>query len=362
MKKHLFLAAVLLVLLCGCTLQQEGEASSSSQATTPSQTVSSTTPSTLPTQGSVATQPSTTPTQPSTATTQPSTATTQPVTTPTATTVPAQTTVSTQPSAAPTETLTIPTHTAVTTPTQSPDGFIGTLYTRAQLDAMDNSHLGCPSGTNAPANTRPGYSIELDARYKKYDAHFIGPDEEKIYLTFTLGYEHNNLTASILDTLKEKNVKGIFIINMHYARSCPDLVRRMIDEGHIVGNHSANHYTLSDLSTDRVAAEIMNLHNYVLENYNYEMTYFRPPSGYFSERVLAIAQSLGYTTLQYSFAYVDWEVNNQPDPTSAFQKMINSLYNGTIYQFHTVSSTNAQVLGAFIDAAREKGLELSLFD
>jgi peptidoglycan-N-acetylmuramic acid deacetylase len=136
----------------------------------------------------------------------------------------------------------------------------------------------------------------------------------------------------------------------------------MIDEGHIVGNHSANHYDLSTLSTDRVVSEIMNLHNYVLENYNYEMTYFRPPSGYFSERVLAIAQSLGYTTLQYSFAYVDWEVDNQPNPAAALQKMVNSLYNGTIYQFHTVSSTNAQVLGAFIDAAREKGMEIALFD
>ena len=352
----------------GCNLQQNTGGTSSQQTAGSSPVTGATLPSTTPTQTTVTTQPSSAPTQPTTVptettvTTQPVTVPTQPVTTPTATTVPAQTTVSTQPSAAPTETLTIPTHTAVTTPTQSPDGFIGTLYTREQLEAMDNSHLGCPSGINVPANTRPGYSIELDRRYKKYEAHFIGPDENKIYLTFTLGYEHNNLTSSILDTLKEKNAKGIFIIDLYYARTYPDLVRRMIDEGHIVGNHSANHHDLTTLSIDRVVAEIMNVHNYVLENYNYEMIYFRPPSGYFSERVLAIAQSLGYTTLQYSFAYVDWEVDNQPDPTSALQKMTRSLYNGTIYQFHTISSTNAQVLGTFIDTAREKGFEFALYE
>ena len=348
---RLFLVIVLLVFLCGCALLQNNENSSSTHTTASSQT-SASTASTAPsssatTQATVSTQP-TVPSQ-STASTQPTTTPTQPVTIPT------------QPVTTPTQPVTTPTQPA-TTPSQNSGEYIGTLYTRAQLDAMDNTHMGCPSGTNVAAHTRPAYSIELDTRYKKYDAHFIGSDEKKVYLTFTLGYEHNNLTASILDTLKEKNAKGIFIINLHYAKSCPDLVRRMIDEGHIVGNHSANHYDLSTLSTDRVASEIMNLHNYVLENYNYEMTYFRPPSGYFSERVLAIAQSLGYTTLQYSFAYVDWEVDNQPNPTTSLQKMINSLYNGTIYQFHTVSSTNAQVLGAFIDAARENGMEIALFN
>lgn len=343
---RLILVVVMLFILCGCTLQQNNEDNSSMHATTSSQTAASIAPSASPTQGSAPTQPVTTPAVP---------------------TVPAQTTTPTQPATVPTQPVTTPTQPVttptqpVTTPPQDPSEYVGTLYTRAQLDAMDNSHMGCPSGTNVSANTRPGYSIELDTRYKKYDAHFIGPDEKTIYLTFTLGYEHNNLTASVLDTLKEKNVKGIFIIDMYYARTYPDLVRRMINEGHIVGNHSANHKDLSTLSTDRVVAEIMNVHNYVLENYNYEMAYFRPPSGYFSERVLAIAQSLGYTTLQYSFAYVDWEVDNQPDLTSALQKMVNSLYNGTIYQFHTVSSTNAQVLGAFIDTAREKGFEFALY-
>ena len=359
MKKLILILLFILSLLCGCTLLQEGGETSSLQTTTPSQTASVTTSSTVSTQSTASTQPSTVPTE-STTPTQPSIVPTE-STTPTQPSIVPTETTSTQPSTIHTQPVTTPTQPG-TSPSQNPGEYIGTLYTRDQLDAMDNSHMGCPSGTNVSANTRPGYSIELDTRYKKYNAHFIGPDEKKVYLTFTLGYEHNNLTASILDTLKEKNVNGIFIINMHYARSCPDLVRRMIDEGHIVGNHSANHYDLSTLSTDRVVSEIMNLHNYVLENYNYEMTYFRPPSGYFSERVLAIAQSLGYTTLQYSFAYVDWEVDNQPNPAAALQKMVNSLYNGTIYQFHTVSSTNAQVLGSFIDAAREKGMEIALFD
>lgn len=354
MKKIFFVSILILVLMYGCNLQQNTGGTSSQQTAGSSPVTGATLPSTTPTQTTVTTQPSSVSTQPTTVPTV-TTVPTQPVTIPTQ-----PETVPTQPVTTPTQPVTTPTQ-SVTTPTQDAGEYIGTLYTREQLEAMDNSHLGCPSGINVPANTRPGYSIELDALYKKYDAHFIGPDESKIYLTFTLGYEHNNLTSSILDTLKEKNAKGIFIIDLYYARTYPDLVRRMIDEGHIVGNHSANHHDLTTLSIDRVVAEIMNVHNYVLENYNYEMIYFRPPSGYFSERVLAIAQSLGYTTLQYSFAYVDWEVDNQPDPTSSLQKMTRSLYNGTIYLFHTVSSTNAQVLGTFIDTAREKGFEFALY-
>lgn len=246
---------------------------------------------------------------------------------------------------------------------------VGSLYTRDQLMAINNTNYGCPHSGNVDERNRPLVSISYNEKYGKYNTHFIAPDDGKIYLTYTIGYEHTvqengqtvRLTERILDIMKEKNVKGVFLINMHYVKSCPDIVKRMIDEGHIVGNHSAGHYTLADLSIDRVVEEIMDLHNYVQENFGYKMTIFRPPSGEFSERVLAIAQSLGYTTVNYSFAYYDWDINDQPALQPSLQKLIDHAHSGAIYQLHCVSYTNAQILGDAIDAIRAKGLEFALF-
>ncbi|MBQ2785264.1 MAG: polysaccharide deacetylase family protein [Oscillospiraceae bacterium] len=262
-----------------------------------------------------------------------------------------------------------PTTVLLTTVPDNGDEMIGSLYTRAQLEAMDGTNLGCSFYGSVDAKNRPDISVAYTARFSKYGAQYIAPDNGKIYLTFTLGYEHTiqkngqtiRVTDWILDTLKDKNVKAVFFINMYYAKSCPDIVQRIIDEGHIIANHSSNHYTLPEISIDRVVSEIMNLHDYVLEHFGYKMTLFRPPSGYSSERVFAIAQSLGYSSANYSFAYVDWDTNNQPDPNSSLQNMVNRAHSGGIYQLHTVSATNAQILGAAIDAIREKGLEFDLY-
>ena len=292
--------------------------------------------------------------------------TTQPATTP-ETTVPE----STAPPVTEPPTTTPPTTVPPTTtaPTVSSEEMIGTLYTRAELEAIDNTNFGCGFGGQTDEHGRPLISMGYDAKYEKYDAHFIGPDDGHIYLTFTLGYEHTveengqsiRLTERMLDILKEKDVRAIFLINGHYAKSCPDIVQRMIDEGHIVGSHSYGHYTLAELSIDRVVEEIMLLHDYVLENFGYQMTCFRPPSGESSERVLAIAQSLGYTTVNYSFAYYDWDTNDQPDPASSLQNMIERAHSGCIIQLHCVSYTNAQILADAIDGIRAKGLEFALF-
>lgn len=239
---------------------------------------------------------------------------------------------------------------------------IGSLYTRGQLEAIDGQNNGYGPGPSQNGQ-RPVTAVDLESKFgDKYQAHFIAPDNGQVYLTFSLGYEHNNLTAKILDTMAEKGVKGVFFINMHYAKSNPDLVRRMIDEGHIVGNHSSGHYTLAELSIDRVVEEIMSLHEYVKNTYGYEMTYFRPPSGYYSQRVLAIAQSLGYTTVQWSFAYADWDINKQPDVTFARNRLVDYAHSGAIYALHTVSETNAAILGDVIDEIRGKGYEFATLD
>ena len=262
------------------------------------------------------------------------------------------------PTEAPTE---APTEVTTDPPATEPE-YIGSLYTREQLEAIDNTNHGYGPGDSMNGQ-RPETAVKLENKYgKQFDAHFIAPDDGRVYLTFSLGFEHNNLTASILDTLKEKGVKAVFFINMHYAEANYDLVRRMIDEGHIVGNHSRYHYTLAELDTDRGVREIMSLHEYVLETYGYEMTLFRPPSGYYSERVLAIAQSLGYQTVQWSFAYRDWEPEEQPEIDASRQKLIDSAHSGGIYALHTISSTNAAILGDVIDAIRAQGYEFALLD
>lgn len=162
-------------------------------------------------------------------------------------------------------------------PTQPPtepengDEFIGSLYTRNDLYNMNTTNYGYGPGSSA-GGKRPPYAQNLERQFSdKYNAHFIAPDNGKVYLTFSLGYEYNNLTAKILDVLQEKEVKGVFFISLHYAKANQDLVRRIIDEGHILANHTSNHYTLAELSIDRVVNEIMRLHEYVLDTYGYEM-------------------------------------------------------------------------------------------
>ena len=198
--------------------------------------------------------------------------------------------------------------------TESSDGtseMIGTLYTRAELYAMSGTKYGYGPGPSKNGK-RPEYALGDQKRNEKYGANFIAPDNGKIYLTFDCGYEYNNITADILDTLKEKDVKAVFFVTMHYVKSNPELVQRMIDEGHAVGNHSNHHYCIPDLSVYEMAYEIMSLHEYVLEHFGYEMTLFRPPEGAYSTRSLAVTQSLGYKTVHWSFAYIDWDTSNQP--------------------------------------------------
>ena len=350
---RIFIIFLLVLILCGCTHNAQSPSENSSSVPSLSTSIV-----TVPTTGN---PPTTVPPTTVPPTTVPPT--TVPPTTVPPTTVP--------PTTVPPTTVPPTTVPPATVPPVIFDGteMIGALYTRAQLDAMDGTNLGCSFYGSTDSKNRPDISVAYTTRFGKYNAQYIAPDNGKIYLTFTMGYEHTiqengqmiNLTDRILDVLKEKNVKAVFFINMHYAKTWPDIVQRIIDEGHIVANHSSNHYMLPDISIDRVVSEIMNLHNYVLDRYGYKMTLFRPPSGNSSERVFAIAQSLGYSSVNYSFAYVDWDTNNQPDPNYALQNMISRAHSGGIYQLHTVSATNAAVLGAAIDAIRGKGLEFDLY-
>ena len=192
--------------------------------------------------------------------------------------------------------------------------------------------------------------------YGKYNAYFIGDDTKDIYLTFDEGYEYGQ-TESILNTLKEKGVSATFFVTEPYAKDNPDLVRRMMDEGHVLGNHSVKHPSagMPSLSLDKQENEVTENHAYIKENFGYDMYLFRYPTGRFSEQSLALLNNCNYKSIFWSFAYLDYDVNNQPDHASSLQKMKDKLHPGAIYLLHAESETNAAVLGDFIDAVRAAG-------
>ena len=220
---------------------------------------------------------------------------------------------------------------------------------------------GYGPGTNVNGDNRPTGAVKLQNTYSKYDAYFIAEKSDKIYLTFDEGYE-NGYTEKILDILKEKNCTAVFFVTMDYVKKNPALVRRMIDEGHVLGNHSVNHLSMPTLSVEKCISEIVDLHKYVREKFNYEMFLFRPPMGEYSEKTLAIAQKTGYKTFLWSFAYKDWEVDNQPEKGAALKKITNSVHGGGIYLLHAVSKTNTEILPSVIDNFRNYGYTVKAFE
>ena len=202
---------------------------------------------------------------------------------------------------------------------------------------------------------QPLDAVQAQEKYSAYNARFL-PADGKIMLTFDAGYE-NGCTGKILDTLKEKNVKAVFFVTYDYCRTSPELVQRMIDEGHTVGNHSYTHPSFPDCSENEIIEEIMVLHDYVAEKFGYTMSLFRFPKGEFSEKALSVVKSLGYTSVFWSFAYSDWDVNAQPDAKEALQKIKDSTHSG-IYLLHSVSETNAKILGEIIDCWQNEGYDI----
>ena len=197
---------------------------------------------------------------------------------------------------------------------------------------------------------------------QEYDGIAMGNNEDKfVYLTFDNGYEAG-YTAKILDTLKENNIKATFFITAHYLNTAPELVERMISEGHIVGNHTVNHKSMPDLNDEKIKEEIMNLHTVVCEKFNYEMKYVRPPMGEFSERTLSIIKSLGYKTTMWSLAYDDWDENKQGRETYAKNKIVSNIHNGSIVLLHANSKDNCNILDDCIKEIKQMGYEFKSLD
>lgn len=223
--------------------------------------------------------------------------------------------------------------------------------------AADTTKIGYGQGKTVDQLNRPCGAVEFNSRYAGLDAYALSQDDKRIILTFDQGYE-NGYTEKILDTLKEKNVSAVFFLTGDYAKKESVLVKRMIAEGHTLGNHGMTHASLPALSDKEAEKEIMSLHEYVINNYGYQMQYFRPPCGEYSEKALETIQSCGYKTLFWSFAYVDWKTDSQPDPDKALEQLTDSAHGGEILLLHSVSSTNAGILGQLIDSLRAKGFTL----
>ncbi len=203
------------------------------------------------------------------------------------------------------------------------------------------------------------HAVDID----KYDAYYVGDTSEKVvYLTFDEGYE-NGYTGEILDILKEKNVQAAFFLTESYIERNIPLVTRMIEEGHTPGNHSVTHPSLPTLSDDEVRSEILDNERYFKETTGYDIApFFRPPNGEYSERTLAITQSLGYKTIFWSFAHRDWLVDDQPPVDETYQMVMDGLHNGEIILLHAVSESNTKALPDIIDSIRAQGYRFATLD
>lgn len=199
---------------------------------------------------------------------------------------------------------------------------------------------------------------------KKWDAAYLGdPQEKVIYLTFDAGYE-NGCTEPILEALAKHNVKAAFFVVGNYIEQNPDLVRRMLREGHIVGNHTYHHYDMSKLSDEAAFnQELTSLETLYRETTGEDMPrYYRPPQGIYSECNLEMAQKLGYRTVFWSLAYVDWYQDNQPTDEQAFSKLLPRIHPGAIVLLHSTSQTNARILDTLLSKWEEMGYSFGTLD
>lgn len=180
--------------------------------------------------------------------------------------------------------------------------------------------------------------------------------EKVLYLTFDCGYENGN-TEIILDVLKEKNVKAAFFCTLINIKSSPELMARIINDGHILGNHSANHPCFDEISREEMAKEVEECDNYLREKFGYTSPYFRFPKGEYSQSALDLVNSIGFKCVFWSLAYNDWNTDQQKGGDYAFETVTSRLHPGAIILLHSVSSDNAQAMGRIIDYAREQGYE-----
>lgn len=197
----------------------------------------------------------------------------------------------------------------------------------------------------------------------KYQGFYVIPDAgNKIYLTFDEGYELG-YTPQILDILQANNVKAVFFITGHYLNSQPELVKRMVNEGHIVANHTWNHPNLAKVSPEKLREEILKLEDEFKALTGTDMPrYIRPPEGAYSETSLKLTSELGYKTVFWSLAFRDWDPNNQPGREYSYQYVMDHIHPGAVILLHAVSQSNTEALNDIIVDLQKAGYEFALFN
>ena len=222
--------------------------------------------------------------------------------------------------------------------------------TQALLSA-ENWGLGFGSEGMQPSGTASSDKL------KEYNAYYVGDaGEKKIYLTFDCGYENGN-TSQILDALKKHDAPATFFVVGHFLESAPEMVKRMVEDGHTVGNHTYHHYDMSKISDSAVfRKEMDDVRTLFQETTGTEMAmYYRPPQGKYSETNLQMAKDLGYATFFWSLAYVDWYADKQPTAEQAYAKLLPRIHNGAIVLLHSTSSTNAAILDDLLTKWEDMG-------
>lgn len=213
-----------------------------------------------------------------------------------------------------------------------------------------------------PPPTELSFIEELDGYYA--DRHHSDPDaqDKVIYLTFDVGYENGNV-GKILDILKEQQAPGAFFVLSNVVTSAPDLVRRMLEEGHTVCNHTAHHKDMSRLGKEAFLSELQQLEALCLGSLGEAPAkYYRPPEGRFSEENLVWAKENGYKTVFWSFAYPDWDNDRQPSPEKAKKIILDNAHNGEVMLLHPTSATNAAILGEVLSELKEMGYRFGSLD
>lgn len=235
-----------------------------------------------------------------------------------------------------------------------------TIQTSATGTISDKKiEWGIKRGEN---HNQPDLGKENKRIIDKYNGISMGNSEKKyIYLTFDCGYEAG-YTEKILEVLRQHDVKATFFITGHYLNSSPELVKQMIDDGHIIGNHTADHICMPESSEDEIKRDVMELHTALYDKFGYEMKYLRPPKGEYSEKSIAYTNTLGYTTVMWSFAYDDWDEKKQGREEHGKQKILDNVHNGEVMLLHSTSKDNSNILDYCIKEIKNMGYEFKSLD
>lgn len=238
---------------------------------------------------------------------------------------------------------------------------IDTSAQSGDFSNLDNTKIGwgLSRGKN---HIQPDVGTKNKKIMQDYNGIYMGNNEKPyIYLTFDLGYEAG-YTEKILEVLKQNEITATFFITAHYVNSEPDIVQKMIDYNQIIANHTVNHKSMPSCNLETIKSEVMDLHSAISQKFGYEMKYIRPPKGEYSEKTIAYCNSLGYTTVMWSFAYDDWDENKQGREEYGKKKILENLHNGEVMLLHATSKDNANILDEVIKEIKSQGYEFRSID